>query len=83
MGPLTTSCGSPLCPFPTVFPLPSREHPALESVPFSPVAQSCPTLCNPMDCSRPGLPVHRQLLEPAQTHAHQLEPCYSLVVLRN
>ena len=36
----------------------------------SPVAQSCPTLCNPMDCSMPGLPVHHQLLESTQTHAH-------------
>ena len=34
------------------------------------VAQSCPTLCNPMDCSMPGLPVHQQLLESAQTHIH-------------
>ena len=30
---------------------------------FSSVAQSCPTLCNPMNCSTPGLPVHHQLLE--------------------
>ena len=30
---------------------------------FSPVPQWCPTLCNPMDCSTPGLPVHHQLLE--------------------
>ena len=35
---------------------------------FSPVAQSCPTLCNSMDCSMPGLPVHRQLPEFIQTH---------------
>ena len=34
------------------------------------VAQSCPTLCNPMDCSTPGLPVHRQLPEFTQTHVH-------------
>ena len=40
------------------------------SVQFSSVAQSCPTLCNPMDCSMPGLPVHHQLLEFTQTHAH-------------
>ena len=33
------------------------------SMQFSSVAQSCPTLCNPMDCSMPGLPVHHQLLE--------------------
>ena len=32
--------------------------------------QSCPTLCNPVDCSMPGLPVHYQLLEFAQTHVH-------------
>ena len=37
---------------------------------FSSVAQSCPTLCNPMDCSTPGFPVHYQLLELAQTHVH-------------
>ena len=33
-------------------------------------AQSCPTLCDPMDCSTPGLPVHHQLLESTQTHVH-------------
>ena len=33
------------------------------SVQFSSVAQSCPTLCDPMNCSTPGLPVHHQLLE--------------------
>ena len=37
-------------------------------VQFSSVAQSCPTLCDPMDCSTPGLPVHHQLPEHAQTH---------------
>ena len=37
---------------------------------FSSVAQSCPALCNPMDCSMPGLPVHHQLLEFTQTHVH-------------
>ena len=37
---------------------------------FSSVAQSCPTLCNPMNCSAPGLPVHHQLLESTQTHVH-------------
>ena len=34
------------------------------------VIQSCPTLCNPMDCSMPGFPVLHHLLEPAQTHVH-------------
>ena len=37
---------------------------------FSSVAQSCPTLCDPMDCSTPGLPVHHQLPELTQTHVH-------------
>ena len=36
------------------------------------VAQSCPTLCNPMNCSTPGLPVHHQLPEFTQTHVHQV-----------
>ena len=40
------------------------------SVQFSSVAQSCPTLCNPMNCSTPGLPVHHQLPEFTQTHVH-------------
>ena len=39
-------------------------------VQFSSVAQSCPTLCDPMDCSTPGLPVHHQLLEFTETHVH-------------
>ena len=37
-------------------------------VQFSSVAQSCPALCDPMDCSTPGLPVYHQLLELTQTH---------------
>ena len=37
---------------------------------FSSVTQSCPTICNPMDCSIPGLLVHHQLPGFAQTHAH-------------
>ena len=36
-------------------------------VQFSSVAQSCPTLCNPMDCSMPGFPVHHQIPELAET----------------
>ena len=40
------------------------------SVQFSSVAQSCPTLCNPMNCSTPGLPVHHHLPEFTQTHVH-------------
>ena len=37
---------------------------------FSSVAQSCPTLCDPMGCSIPAFPVHHQLLELAETHVH-------------
>ena len=39
---------------------------------FSSVAQSCPTLCDPMNHSTPGLPVHHKLLESTQTHAHRV-----------
>ena len=42
------------------------------SVQFSSVAQSCPTLCDPMDCSTPGFPVHHQFPELAQTHVHRV-----------
>ena len=45
-------------------------HYQWSSVQFRSVAQSCPTLCNPMDCSTPGLPVHHQFLEFTQTHVH-------------
>ena len=40
------------------------------SVQFSSVIESCLTLCDPMNCSTPGLPVHHQLLEFTQTHVH-------------
>jgi len=43
---------------------------AFDCVQFSSVAQSCPTLCNPMNHSMPGLPVHHQLPEFTQTHVH-------------
>ena len=42
----------------------------LGSVQFSSVTQSCPTLCDPMDYSTLGFPVHHQLLELTQTHVH-------------
>ena len=42
----------------------------VQSVQFSSVAQSCLTLCNPMNHSTPGLPVHHRLLEFTQTHVH-------------
>ena len=52
------------------------------TVPFSSVAQSCPILCDPMDCSTRVFPVHHQLLELTQTHVHQvsdaIQPSHSL-----
>ena len=45
-------------------------HVTLYAVQFSSVAQSCLTLCNPMNCSTPGLPVHHQLPEFTQTQVH-------------
>ena len=42
----------------------------VDSVQFSSVAQSCPTLWDPMNCSTPGLPVHHELPEFTQTHVH-------------
>ena len=41
-------------------------------VQFSSVAQSCLTLCNPMNCSTSGFPVHHHLSEPTQTHVHRV-----------
>ena len=41
-------------------------------VQFSSIAQSCPTLFDPMNCSTPGLPVHHQLTEFTQTHIHRV-----------
>ena len=53
------------------------------SVQFSSVAQSCPTLCDPMDCSTPGFPVHHQLMEPTQTHVRcvgdAIQPAHPLL----
>ena len=51
--------------------LPTKVH-LVSSVQFSSVAQSCPTLCHPMDCSTPGLSVHHQLPEFTQTHVHRV-----------
>ena len=43
-----------------------------ENIQFSSVAQLCTTICNPMNCSTPGSPVHHQLSKLAQTHVHQV-----------
>ena len=52
------------------------------SVQFSSVTQSCPTLCDPMNRSMPGLPVHHQLPEFTHTHGHlvsdALQPSHPL-----
>ena len=45
---------------------------------FSSIAQVCPTLWNPMDCSTPGLPVHHQLPEFTQTHVHRVSDAIQL-----
>ena len=45
---------------------------SVSSVQFFSVTQSCPTLCDPMNCSTPGLHVHHQLLEFTQTHVHRV-----------
>ena len=53
------------------------------SAQFSSVAQSCPTLCDPMNCCTSGLPVHHQLPELTQTHDHlvgdAIHPSYPLL----
>ena len=57
-------------------------HDHISSAQFSSVAQSCPTLCDPMNRSTPGRPVHHQLLEFTQTHVHRVsdanQPSYPL-----
>ena len=66
--------------FPHVYPTPTigqkkgDEAGGLDKseIQFSSVAQSYPTLCNPMDCSTPSFPVHHQLLELAQTHVRRV-----------
>ena len=50
----------------------------LSSVQLSSVTQSCPTLCDPMDCSTPGLAVHHQLPEFTQTHVHWVSDAIKL-----
>ena len=45
---------------------------ATESDQITSVTQSCPTLCDPMNRSTPGLPVHHQFLEFTQTHVHRI-----------
>ena len=71
--PLSSGCFQPCawtpcmtgCPHPWTTPLGQGQS-------VSSVAQSCPTFCDPMDCSTPGLPVHHQLPELAQTHVRHI-----------
>ena len=67
-----------------LFPMNSSRHLQINSsVQFSSVAQSCPTLCDPMNHSTPGIPVHHQLLESAQTHVIELVmPSNHLILCR-
>ena len=60
-----------------------NEDHGIQSHLFSSVAQSCLTLCDPMNRSTPGLPVHHQLPEFTQTHVHRvsdaIQPSHSLL----
>ena len=79
--PTWKSSASSICNLPLSWLIPSfpssiystgfLEKVCISSVQFSSVAQSCPTLCDPMNHSTPDLPVHHQLLEFTQTHVHQ------------
>ena len=51
-----------------------------KAVQFSSVTQSWPTLCDPMDCSMPGLPLHHQLLEFTQIHVHWVGDAHPLLL---
>ena len=60
-----------------------RQYRFLAFIQFSSVVQSCPTLCDPMDYSTPGVLVHHQLPELAQTHVHQVgDPSNHLILCR-
>ena len=50
----------------------------MTTVQLSSVAQLCPTLCDPINCSTPGLPVHHQLPEFTETHIHRVSDAIQL-----
>ena len=56
-----------------------NKHMVIKEIQFSSVAQLCPILCDPKDCSMPGLPVHQQLLEFTQTHLHWVAWCHPAI----
>ena len=67
----------PPCPSPTLGALTGEDertsfYSAIASVQFSLVTQSCPTLCDPRNCSTPRLPVHHQIPEFTETHVHRV-----------
>ena len=72
----SVDCNNPLFPCPL-----SGSFVVPPSKPFSSVTQLCPNLCDPMDCSKPGFPVHHQLLELFQTHVHRVDPAISSSVV--
>ena len=72
-----TQCGPPTVSTPHtwqgyLFVVSLSPYNTTESIQFSSVAQSCPTLCDPMNHSTPGLPVHHQLPEFTQIHVHRV-----------
>ena len=67
---LSLHCTVDALDVPTVVLYPHHLCSSCYSIRFSSVTQLPPTLCDPMDCSMPGFPVHHQLLELAQTHVH-------------
>jgi len=73
------------CQAPLSMGFPRQEHCQFSSVQFSSVAQSCLTLCDPVNRSMPGLPVHHQLPEFTQTHVHRvshaIQPSHPLLFL--
>ena len=66
--PLCLSCSLNIVP---CYGLTNLNH-QFSSVQFTSVTQSCPNLCDPVNCSTPGLPVHHQLPEFTQTHIHRV-----------
>ena len=56
----------------SAFPHQCDKNMGVPEIQFSSATQSCPTLCDPMDCSTPVLPVHHKLQELTQTHAHRV-----------
>ena len=75
--------GASLDLFPKLVRWGSSSHPQ-GFIQFSSVTQSCPTPCDPMDCSMPGIPVHHQLPEFTQTQVHwvgdAIQPSHPLLL---